>query len=624
MDHPQWIQQSLQAMIANNPQLFLQMLQQNPAPSASSSNTSASISQFPQFPVASAPNPAPLSVASPPMPLLATSPPMPLSATSMPLSATSMPLSATPTFIPQSATPAPVASSTTPTPVPLSATTAAAPPNPSFPPALATLVPPSANPGSLSQSQATQPISTYMSPVSMLSSVAARSNNSGPSRSLSGSPSPSSSSFPASITAIQQANRNRLGHASSTLGHTTTTTKRKRGPGKKAPRLYGVVEPSKIEDAVAVANDGTQVVSLMVLVYPPRLTTDECNMFNIPVELHHYLQNRDAFHTVLDSLNLLHRFDNLPLNTKVVDLLEALQSSLVQSGWVFPESHDTSSFFNRHERLAIQLLRFSSKGNINNNAKTPRLSPGKVESADMTLREVVFDTNNYGIAKYAITNTKKFTLHTIIRSPNVSLNLNLKEKGLGSDDTNRQHHCLSKRIYGIFRADTNAYVDEGYRALDEEEIELGCTTSDANDEDEEVGVVAQMLRDNSETIPATQNNVSNPRNRGNLRSQNSPLSRTNILVEDTELDEVETLWTTDWVPLHEPDEDQLFYVHERSRLFKIVNDRIRAVTEAEPLGVVIKGEDPQKMFAVYTGLVQRAVDEEDFSALLSQNRHFQL
>ncbi|KAJ3964004.1 hypothetical protein EV361DRAFT_107573 [Lentinula raphanica] len=30
------------------------------------------------------------------------------------------------------------------------------------------------------------------------------------------------------------------------------------------------------------------------------------------------------------------------------------------------------------------------------------------------------------------------------------------------------------------------------------------------------------------------------------------------------------------------------------------------------------------MFEVYTALVQRAVDEEDFSALLSQNRHFQI
>ncbi|KAJ3768714.1 hypothetical protein FB446DRAFT_600009, partial [Lentinula raphanica] len=302
------------------------------------------------------------------------------------------------------------------------------------------------------------PISTYISPVSMLSSVASRSNNGGPLRSLSGSPSPSSSSFPSSITAIQQANRERLGHASLTLNHNSSAPKKKRGTGKKAPRLYGVVEPSKVEDAVAVANDGTQVISLVVLVYPPRLTPDECNVrtFNIPIELHHYLQTRNAFQTVLESLNLLYRFDNLPLSTKVVDLLEALHSSLVQSGWVFPESHDTSSFFNRHERLAIQLLHFTGKCNINNTAKTPRLIPGQVDSADMTLREVVFDTNNYGIAKYTITNTKKFILHTIIRSPNVSLNLNLKEKGLGSDDTVRQHHCLSKRIYGIFRADTNA------------------------------------------------------------------------------------------------------------------------------------------------------------------------
>ncbi|KAJ3834204.1 hypothetical protein F5878DRAFT_697103 [Lentinula raphanica] len=386
MDHTQWIQQSLQAMIATNPQLFLQMLnsQQNPVPSSAlSSNTSASISQFP---MASAPNPAPLSVASPPNPA-------PLSVASP-----SMPLLATPTSIPPSATPAHVASSIAP----------------------------------------------------------------------------------------------------------------------------------------------------------------------------------------------------------------------------------TSSFFNRHERLAIQLLRFTGKCNINNTAKTPRLIPGQVDSADMTLCEVVFDTNNYGIAKYTITNTKKFILHTIIRSPNVSLNLNLKEKGLGSDDTVRQHHCLSKRIYGIFRADTNAYVDEGYTALDEDEIEFGCTHGDANDSDEEVGVVAQMLRDNSETLPAPRNSVSNPRNRRNSSSQNSPLSHTNILAGDMGLDEAETLWVTDWVPLQEPDEDQLFYVHDRSSLFRIVNDRIRAVTEAEPLGFVVKGENPQKMLPVYIGLVQRAVDEEDFSALLSQNRHFQL
>ncbi|KAJ3752062.1 hypothetical protein EV360DRAFT_29665, partial [Lentinula raphanica] len=303
------------------------------------------------------------------------------------------------------------------------------------------------------------PVSNYVSPVSMLSSVTAqRAPNSGPSHPLPTSMLPPPQSFPPSITAIQHANRDRLGHATLTLGQSSTATRKKRGSGKKAPRLFGAIDAPKIEDAVALASDGTQVVSLVVLVYPPRLTPDQCRVrtYNVPVELHHYLQNRDAFQAVLDALSLVHRFDHLPLHTKVVDLLEAVRSSLVQHGWIFPENQEASSFFNRHERLAIQLLRFSSKGNINNHAKTPRLSPGKVQSEDMTLRDIVFNTDDYGIAKYVITNSKKFILHTIIRSPNVSLNINLAEKSLGSDNTTRRHFCLSKRIYGIFRSDTDA------------------------------------------------------------------------------------------------------------------------------------------------------------------------
>ncbi|KAJ3755326.1 hypothetical protein F5878DRAFT_645413 [Lentinula raphanica] len=67
-----------------------------------------------------------------------------------------------------------------------------------------------------------------------------------------------------------------------------------------------------------VSNDGTQVVSLGVLVYPPRLTPDESN-------------NQDAFHNFLEVLDLVYRFDNLPLDARVVDLLEAVPSSLVRT-----------------------------------------------------------------------------------------------------------------------------------------------------------------------------------------------------------------------------------------------------------------------------------------------------
>ncbi|KAJ3826377.1 hypothetical protein F5880DRAFT_1476387 [Lentinula raphanica] len=72
------------------------------------------------------------------------------------------------------------------------------------------------------------------------------------------------------------------------------------------------------------------------------------------------------------------------------------------------------------------------------------------------------------------------------------------------------------------------------------------------------------------------------------------------------------------------DEHPTIYAHDRSRLFRNVNDLIRDVTETEPLGFVVKGESPQQMLAAYTALVERAIEEEDFSALLSQNRHFQL
>ncbi|KAJ3751752.1 hypothetical protein EV360DRAFT_75949 [Lentinula raphanica] len=565
MDHSQWIQQSLQAMIANNPQLFLQMLQQHQT-STSSSNSSVPNPQFIQQSVASAPNPATFAAAPAPLPSLAA--PAPVSLLTASGSAPSAP-----------APPAPPAPA--PAPIPLSA--ASAPFNPSLPPAVTALLTPTTNSSSVSQSQSIQPVPTYISPVSMLSSVISRAPNSEPARPLSSfmppppsaSSSSSSSAFPPSITAIQHANRDRLGHANLTLGQSSTATKKKRGSGRKAPRLHATVEAPKVEDAVATANDGTQVVSLVVLVYPPRLTPDECNAFNIPNELHHYLQNRDAFQAVLQALGLYYQFDNLPLNTKVVDLLEALRSSLIQFGWEFPENQETSSFFRRHERLAIQLLRFSGKGNINNRANTPRLNPGKVQSEDMTLHEVVFNTNEYGIAKYVITNTKKFVLHT----------------------------------------NTNAYVDEGYGALDEDEIELGCNR-DASNEDEDVRVVARMLRDTSETLPVNQNATSNS-------GSNSPLSLTNTLSEDAGQEEAKNLWESNWVPAY-GNEEEVFFVNDRSKIFKKVNDRIRIVTETEPLGFVVKGESPQKMLTIYTALVQRAIDEEDFSALLSQNRHFHL
>ncbi|KAJ3755011.1 hypothetical protein EV360DRAFT_20162, partial [Lentinula raphanica] len=303
------------------------------------------------------------------------------------------------------------------------------------------------------RAQLAPPVTAYMSPLSMLRSIGAPSSSGHPHPSLAPPVSPFHS-----LTTIERANRDRNEHAAqfSRSGH-SERKKRKRGLGKKLPRL-GVAADSKVEDTIATASDGTEVVNLIVLVYPPRPSSDDCHIHNLPLGLHHYVQNRDAFQAVLGSVGLEHSFDNLLLTTKVVELLEVVQASLSRFGWTFPPSPiaEPTSIFRRHERLAIQLLRFVGRGAINNNAYTPCLSPGRVESEDMTLGQLIFNTVDYGIAKHAVTSGKKFLLHTVIRSPNVSLDINLFEKGLGSDNVTRTHYCLSKRIYGIFRSDTDA------------------------------------------------------------------------------------------------------------------------------------------------------------------------
>ncbi|KAJ3727849.1 hypothetical protein C8R42DRAFT_638945 [Lentinula raphanica] len=173
------------------------------------------------------------------------------------------------------------------------------------------------------QSQPTPPVSSYMSPLRMRSAVSSRSIGG-----VSLSTQPSSSPFQ-SITAIECANNTRLDHAAQVLGNSSSTRRKKRGLGRKAPQLHGVAESAKVEDFFSVADVAWLDIPgqpFAILVRSPRAS--------------------------------------------------------------------------RH-----QLLRFTSKGNINNNAKTPRLTPAKVESEDMTLRQIVTNTNDYGIAKFAITNS---------------------------------------------------------------------------------------------------------------------------------------------------------------------------------------------------------------------------
>ncbi|KAJ3817290.1 hypothetical protein F5880DRAFT_1618421 [Lentinula raphanica] len=634
MDYSQIVQQSLQAMLADNPQLILQFLQQTSPPASGSSGPPLTISPQPSAPGSS-------------------TPPSSSSESSSGSGSGSVAL------------PVPPISQT----VPVSA--------PALLPSTSTLT------ASL-HSQPAPPITSYISPVHMLSSVRASGSSSGHSPLA-----PPASPFH-SLTTIERANRDRNEHAAQVSTSTDSgRRRRRRGAGRKPPRLTAVVETPKLEDTIATASDGTPVFhnipielhhyvqnrdafqtvlktvglsyqfdnlplstkvvdlleavqsslvqagwvfppstgtepTMIVLVYPPRPTVDKCNIrqtfHNIPIELHHYVQNCDAFQTVLKTVGLSYQFDNLPLSTKVVDLLEAMQSSLVQAGWVFPPSTGTEpTIFCHHKRLPIQLLHFVGRGNINNTAKTPRLITGKVESEDMTLAQIVGNITEYGVAKYAVTPNKKFLLHTIIRSPNVLLNVNLFEKGLGSNDALHTHHCLSKRIYGIFRSDADALVYEGYRALNEAEIELGCRR-DVDEDAAELRVVAQMLNvEPSSSSFNTQGPLDlTPAMPTTIQIHGSP--------EGSESAPLKILWTKDWAP-HVAGNEILhgtLNIDDRSPVFTFILERHRQLFDTEELGFTVKGQNTQELVEAFTKVVRKANVDGDFTTLLSEHRHFRV
>ncbi|KAJ3764985.1 hypothetical protein FB446DRAFT_776571 [Lentinula raphanica] len=257
MDYSQLMQQSLQTMLAQNPQLILQFLRQTQPSPASPDQMAPSLllQSQPQPPVASVQHtqtPTANVLNSTPIATVPVSTPL----TMVPGADTMAPASAPVTMAP----PPPLSalilpSNPSPLPVPLSGSSH--------------LVPQAETGSTVLQSQAIRPISSYISPLPMISTVSSRSLGSALPVPLSTS---SSSPFQ-SVTAIERANNARLEHAAQMVGSSShgMTRKKKRGPGRKAPSLYGAVESPKIEDSIAVADDGTQV----------RAEEDEYNVYEV-------------------------------------------------------------------------------------------------------------------------------------------------------------------------------------------------------------------------------------------------------------------------------------------------------------------------------------------------------
>ncbi|KAJ3764557.1 hypothetical protein FB446DRAFT_796028, partial [Lentinula raphanica] len=162
----------------------------------------------------------------------------------------------------------------------------------------------------------------------------------------------------------------------------------------------------------------------------------------------------------------------------------------------------------------------------------------------------------------------------------------------------------------------DAYVDQGFKALEEDEIELGCRQDKTDEDAREVRVVAQMLPPPPNTqLPPPPNTQLQPPPNTQLQSTVS---------FETDQDDLGILWEEEWESDKEDDPDKVFYGWERSKIFNIVGERHREIFDLEPAGFMVKGATPEKMLEEYTSLVRRAIREEDFSMLLSDVRHFQL
>ncbi|KAJ3816987.1 hypothetical protein F5880DRAFT_1632824 [Lentinula raphanica] len=146
-------------------------------------------------------------------------------------------------------------------------------------------------------------------------------------------------------------------------------------------------------------------------------------------------------------------------------------------------------------------------------------------------------------------------------------------------------------------------------------MEFGCRRN-TDEESTDMRVVAQMLTmEPSSSTSITQDLLDLPPPiPPTIQIQGSP-------EEAPETAPINILWDTTWVP---PPVAEMFTIVDRSPIFKYVSERYHHVFDTEELGFMIKAETTHAMVQEYTKLVRKANIDGDFTAVLSEHRHFQL
>ncbi|KAJ3901848.1 hypothetical protein F5879DRAFT_991545 [Lentinula edodes] len=419
------------------------------------------------------------------------------------------------------------------------------------------------------------------------------------------------------LTTIQRTNNSRLDHASQSLPRDPKKVKQ-RGKAVRPPGLGRRDRGPSIEDCTSIAMGGVEVVSIDISVYPPMPPTADINFYRLPKQPIFYEINKDSYRMVLDALGLFHQYPNLPTSTTVFDLFSDIAAKLRQR-YNLP-SISSPLPLAPQELLPLHLMGFSNHGRANGSYNTSKLRPMPYER-DTTIRNLLNGNSVYVVPKLVITRDNHFHLHALIRNYPLEANVSLAQVYLGSDDTIRPHRCLSKRIYNMFRNDSDANLNT--HALEEGAMEESCDDDDDNEEEEDAAIVAQSLtravslepdNDQLRSLSIEPTNVLPRSGESSTATSVLPSGTTDQLLD-------RKLWEKPWTQPTPLDFIPVFFDDERATaIFDIVSEVQREGSVCP--GFQVKGTNDQELAIEFIALMKASIRSGDWSKILSPNRHF--
>ncbi|KAK7035325.1 hypothetical protein VNI00_011856 [Paramarasmius palmivorus] len=476
-----------------------------------------------------------------------------------------------------------------------------------------------------------RPIQAPYTSINMLSSVASSSGTAFPSLSL-----------------IQRANADRMDSAE----RHSRQNKKKRGKAFVLPSLASDVRPPQIEDCMAIAEGDIRVANVEVWIHPAQPTNAERRRLHLPKNMYRYHRNEETYKMVLNSLNLLHQFPNLPITTRLVELVQHLSCLLNSKGYIFPPVAEISRGFALHEGLPLQLLSYTNLGRPNGSNKTPRIASASYRS-ETTIADLLANPREFAVAKWSISDKNYFIIHLCIRSTVTEALVNLKEVYLGNDDSTRIHRCIHKRVYGMFQSDVDARVYEGCSIFDEDLMEADCDPADGEEEVREERIVAQLLRPsgtmsnssaarNSSPISSASSRRSTTSQISSASSGRTPSSRISSASStrtsssrvssfssgvswmdeniDISSESCSELWQ--FPEISEQTDDYLGIILNRSDILDAVEVVYELETDGPMHSFSVTGYDLDGLTASWKRKILECIEKQDFSVMYNPTRHF--